>query len=201
MKGSISRELVHSNGVDVDELLERVTQAAVDELSNYYTYTILRLKLPAGSEGEYLRKLIEHVRREDLVHFEVLVPRIYELSGILPVTLDHFAPKHASLITDFPIDLADTNQILDTLLRAADRSVRSYTMLCEATRGKDHRTHNLAMAILQEKIEHQVWFLEFLGHGPDSRGAALDEHRGISPFVSKFLQIRALAEPGRRATT
>ena len=36
------------------------------------------------------------------------------------------------------------------------------------TAGKDHRTYDLAQSILNEEIENESWFSEFLGEGPSS---------------------------------
>jgi len=63
--------------------------------------------------------------------------------------------------------------------------VRGYTHLCNITAGKDHRTYELVLAILNEEIEHEAWFAEFLGHGPS--GHLRRREVGESPFVSKFL--------------
>ena len=51
--------------------------------------------------------------------------------------------------------------------------------------GKDHRTYDLVLAILNEEIEHEAWFAEFLGQG--SSGHFRRRTIGESPFVSKFL--------------
>jgi ferritin-like protein len=53
------------------------------------------------------------------------------------------------------------------------------------TVGKDHRTYDLALAILHEEIEHEAWFSEFLGHGPSSHYSR--EGWPNSPYVGKFL--------------
>jgi ferritin-like protein len=53
------------------------------------------------------------------------------------------------------------------------------------TFGKDHRTYAIALAILQEEIEHEAWFSEYLGEGPSGhfrRGAP-----GNSPYVRRFM--------------
>ena len=42
-----------------------------------------------------------------------------------------------------------------------------------------------ALAILNEEIEHEAWFAEFLAHGPS--GHFRRRTVGESPFVSKFL--------------
>lgn len=50
---------------------------------------------------------------------------------------------------------------------------------------KDHRTYDLALAILHEEVEHESWFAEFLGEGPSGHFAR--KFPGESPYVSKFL--------------
>ena len=50
---------------------------------------------------------------------------------------------------------------------------------------KDHRTYELSLAILNEEIEYEAWFCEFLGAGPSGhirRGSP-----GESPYISRFL--------------
>jgi ferritin-like protein len=66
--------------------------------------------------------------------------------------------------------------------------VRGYTEVCNMTFGKDHRTYDLALAILHEEIEHEAWFSEFLGEGPS--GHALRKSGENSPYVGKFLGAR-----------
>jgi ferritin-like protein len=64
-------------------------------------------------------------------------------------------------------------------------AIRTYTDICNYTAGKDHRTYDLALAILNEEVEHEAWFSEFLGEGPSGhfrRGAL-----GDSPYVRRFM--------------
>ena len=80
------------------------------------------------------------------------------------------------------------DQLVDLLVRnaAAEQcAVRGYTQVCNMTAGKDHRTYDLALAILHEEIEHESWFAEFLGNGPS--GHYSREGRPNSPYVGKFL--------------
>lgn len=185
MRRCIARELVEKNGVDADQLVTMLVRAAASEWSNYYFYTILRVDL-LGAEGEALKQILEDVRREDLNHFEALVPRIYELGGQLPATALEINAQQKTVMANFAADPSDTRALIEYLLKAAEFSVRCYTDICNYTSGKDNRTYALALAILHEEIEHQVWFLEFLGHGAHER--ALRDERGRSPFVSKFLR-------------
>jgi hypothetical protein len=52
------------------------------------------------------------------------------------------------------------------------------------TAGKDHRTHAISQAILNEEIEHESWFSEFLGEGPSGH---FMRHGETSPFVRPFM--------------
>ncbi len=61
--------------------------------------------------------------------------------------------------------------MLKVLLEAERCAVRGYTHICNVTAGKDHRTYDLALAILNEEIEHEAWFAEFLGEGPSGHFA------------------------------
>ncbi len=189
MKKTVAREMVEKNGVDADKLIEALARIAVHELSSYYYYTMLRVNL-IGMEGEVLKRILEDVRREDLNHFEALMPRIHELGGVLPAEMAEFGKQHGACFA-LPADTNDLQSLLESLLKSAEYSVRCYTELCNITCGKDNRTYDLALAILHEEIEHQVWFLEFLGHG--KREQSSRQPRGQSPFVSKFLETASAA--------
>jgi ferritin-like protein len=188
MKKSIARELIEKNGVDAEALLDMLERAASAEWANYYFYTILRVDL-VGADGEALQKILEDVRREDLNHFEALVPRIYELGGKLPLHAVEFDERQSAAIGSLTANAADARALLEYLLKSAEHFVRMYTEICNYTCGKDNRTYGLALAILHEEIEHQVWLLEFLGHGSQER--LLRDDRGQSPFVTKFLRSGA----------
>jgi len=61
-----------------------------------------------------------------------------------------------------PDDPTDVKAIVEVLLKAEQCAVNGYTHLCDITAGKDHRTYDLSLAILNEEIEHEAWFAEFL---------------------------------------
>ena len=187
IKRSVARESVERNGVDVDKLLGLMVRTALSELANYYYYTILSINL-IGAEGDRLKKIVDNARQEDHRHFEALIPRIYELGGRLPVNTSDLKQGLDPSLNAYPADLTNIRTTLEMLTKSAESSVRSYTDICNMTCGKDNRTYGLALAILHEEIEHQVWFLEFVGHHPSKENFAHEEQRGNSPFVSKFLQ-------------
>ncbi len=157
-KKTVALELVEKAGIDVPKLVDLLVRNAAAELTTYYYYTILRVNL-IGMEGEGLKQIAEDARIEDRNHFEALVPRIYELGGKLPGSMLDFHNISAC--------------------------PPAATHVCNMTAGKDHRTYDLALAILHEEIEHEAWFAEFLGNGPS--GHYSREGRPNSPYVGKFL--------------
>jgi ferritin-like protein len=180
----VAREMVEKAGVNVDQLLELLVKNAAAELTTYYYYTILRVNL-IGLEGEGIKEIAEAARIEDRNHFEALVPRIYELGGKLPEDMKVFHDMSACSPASLPKDPTDIEAMLTVLVEAERCAVRGYTQICNMTAGKDHRTYDLSLAILNEEIQHESWFSEFLGEGPSGHFLRRGEN---SPFVSKFMQ-------------
>ena len=179
----VARQMVEKTGIDVDELLELLVKNAAAELTTFYYYTILRTNL-IGLEGEGIKEIAETARIEDRNHFEALVPRIYELGGKLPDNMKEFHDISACPPARLPEDMNDAKAILQVLVEAERCAVRGYTHICNMTAGKDHRTHALALAILNEEIEHESWFSEFLGEGPSGHFLRRGQ---TSPFVRPFM--------------
>jgi ferritin-like protein len=180
----VAREMVELAGVNVDELLDLLVSNAAAELTTYYYYTILRANL-IGLDGETIKEIAETARIEDRNHFEALVPRIYELGGKLPESMVDFHDCSACPPASLPKKAHDVQALLKVLVEAERCAVRGYTNICNLTAGKDHRTYDLAQSILNEEIEHESWFSEFLGEGPSGHFLRRGE---TSPFVSKFLK-------------
>jgi ferritin-like protein len=180
----VTREMVEKAGIEVDQLIDLLVKNAAAELTTFYYYTILRINL-IGLEGEGVKEIAETARIEDRNHFEALVPRIYELGGSLPGNMKDFHDCSACPPASLPKNPGDVKAILQVLVEAERCAVRGYTEICRLTAGKDHRTYDLAQAILNEEIEHESWFSEFLGEGPSGHFLRRGE---TSPFVSKFLR-------------
>ena len=180
----VARQMVEQAGVDVEKLLKLLVKNASAELTTFYYYTILRANL-IGLDGEGIKEIAEVARIEDRNHFEALMPRIYELGGSLPNCMKEFHDLSACPPANLPGDPNDAMEILKVLVGAERCAVAGYTEICHLTAGKDHRTYDLALAILNEEIEHESWFSEFLGEGPSGHFMRRGE---TSPFVSKFLR-------------
>ena len=180
----VARQMVEEAGVNVDELLELLVKNAAAELTTFYYYTSLRVNL-IGLEGEGVKEIAETARIEDRNHFEALVPRIYELGGRLPNDMKEFHDISGCPPAKLPDDPTDVQALLKVLVEAERCAVRQYTNICNITAGKDHRTYDLALAILNEEIQHESWFSEFLGEGPSGHFLRRGD---TSPFVSKFMK-------------
>ena len=180
----VAREMVEKTGLDVDDLVELLLKNAAAELTTFYYYTILRINL-IGLEGEGIKEITETARIEDRNHFEALVPRIYELGGKLPENMNDFHDISACSPARLPKDPSDIKAMLRVLVDAERCAVRGYSFLCNLTAGKDHRTYDLCLAILNEEVEHESWFSEFLGEGPSGHFLRRGE---TSPFVGKFMR-------------
>jgi ferritin-like protein len=90
-------------------------------------------------------------------------------------------PRH----TYVPANPRDMGQMLQVPVEAERCAIRTYTEICNMTFGKDHRTYEVALAILHEEVEHEAWFSEYLGEGPSGHfrcGAP-----GSSLYVRRFM--------------
>ena len=169
-------EAIEARGVNVEDLVEKLIDAAGAEFTTYYYYTILRMNL-AGKED--YKEICEDARLEDRSHFELITPRIYELGGQLPADIRTFAdragcpdaylPGYSGVtqegvetveeIKEQSVNAAD---ILEVLLEAERCAIRTWSEVCDLTLGKDPRTYDLAARILNEEVEHEAWFIELL---------------------------------------
>ena len=169
----VAREMLEQADLDVDELIRKLIAAAGAEFTTFYYYTLLRVS-SIGMEGEALKEIIEHARIEDRNHFEALFPRIYELGGELPRDIREFADLAGCPDAYLPDSLkggetptgSSMKDLLNVLAEAERCAIRSYTDLCRFTQDKDPRTYAICQAILNEEIEHEAWFSEYLGEGP-----------------------------------
>src|SRR6266404_266984 len=163
--GKVARQVVEQAGVNVDVLLDKLLRAAGAEFTTFYYYTIRRVNA-FGLDGEGRKELIEDARIEDRNHFEALFPRIYELGGALPRDIRGLADIAGCPDAYLPANPLDMKAMLAVLVEAERCAVRTYTEICNMTFGKDHRTYEIALAILNEEVEHESWFSEYLAEGP-----------------------------------
>ncbi len=182
--GKVAREVVEKAGIKVEDLIKKLVAAAGAEFTTFYYYTILRVG-SIGMEGEGLKEIIEDARIEDR--------SIYELGGELPRDIRAFADQAGCPDAYLPDSLKggksptgnSLKDLLKVLVEAERCAIRCYSDLCQFTQGKDHRTYAISAAILNEEIEHEAWFSEFIGEGPS--GHFRRGKPGASPYVAPFM--------------
>ena len=169
-------EAIEARGVDVQQLVDKLIDAAGAEFTTYYYYTILRMYL-AGHED--YKEICEDARLEDRAHFELITPRIYELGGSIPYDIREFADRSGCPDAYLPgtndgkqAPSADGGEptaasILEVLLGAERCAIRTWSEVCDLTCGKDPRTYDMAARILNEEVEHEAWFIELLSKERD----------------------------------
>ena len=152
-------EAIEGRGVDVEQLVEKLIDAAGAEFTTYYYYTILRMYL-AGHED--YKEICEDARLEDRAHFELITPRIYELGGTIPSTSAPSPTGPAARTPTCPAPTtaegrqprrivagASAEAILEVLLEAERCAIRTWIEVCDLTFGKDPRTYDMASRILE----------------------------------------------------
>ncbi|WP_225334845.1 DNA protection during starvation protein [Halomicrobium urmianum] len=159
----VGMEVVRERGCDPEELREKLIDAIAAEFTTYYYYTNLRMHL-AGEED--YKEITEDARLEDRAHFELVVPRVYELEGSLPDDLAEFANRASCAPPKLPDDPSAAN-VLEVLLEAERCAIRTWSEVCDMTRGADPRTYDMAQRILNEEMDHEAWFIELLSKERD----------------------------------
>lgn len=184
-------EAIRSRGIDVEQLIEKLIDAAGAEFTTYYYYTILRMNL-AGAED--YKEITEDARLEDRAHFELITPRIYELGGQIPNDIRAFADRAGCPDAYLPKDPSAAN-ILEVLLEAERCAIRTWSEVCDMTHGKDPRTYGLAARILNEEIEHEAWFIELLSKERDGVVRPSGHFRRGEPGDAPFSKNRPFYNP------
>src|SRR3981081_3095878 len=171
-------EVIKARGVDVDKLVKMlIANAAAEFASTYYYYTILRMHL-AGHED--YKEICEDARLEDRAHWELIVPRIYELGGELPNDLPAFHDQAGCKAAKLP-DPPTTVNILTLLLESERCAIRSWIEILLMTFGQDPRTYDMASRVLNEEIQHEAWFIELLAHERDGKSVPSGHFRRGEP--------------------
>jgi ferritin-like protein len=135
-------------------------------------------------------------------------PRIYELGGKLPDDIRTFAGQAGCPDAYLPDSLGGApaerraaspqtqmgayprprgervRDLLTVLVEAERCTICTYTDICNYTAGKDHRTYELSLAILNEEVEHESWFSEFLGEGRVWLAFSLATSAATSPLIT-----------------
>ena len=145
--------------LDKDELLRMLNEALAEEWLAYYQYWIGARLMEGPMRSEVEPELLLHATQE-LNHAVLVVTRIIQLGGI-PVINPADWPKLARCEYEAPVD-PYVEVILNQNLRGERCAIQRYQEIADFTNGKDHSTHQMAVTILNEEIEHEQDIEEFL---------------------------------------
>lgn len=196
-------EVLRQRGIDIEALVQKlVDNAAAEFASTYYYYSILRMYL-AGHED--YKEICEDARLEDRQHYELILPRIYELGGSLPYSLHEFADRAGCPAAYLPgtdngahppAAPPSAADILTVLLESERCAIRSWLEICDITAGKDPRTYDLASRIVNEEIEHEAWFIELLAMERDGTVKPSGHFRRGAPGEAPYSRNRPFSHGG-----
>ena len=147
--GTLGRKIV---GTDVKDLVNLLNKAFSDEWLAYYQYWIGARLMEGPMRSEVEPELLLHADQE-LNHAVMVVDRIIQLGGT-PVINPADWPKFSRCDYDEPSD-PYIEVILEQNLKGERCAIRRYKEIADFTNGKDHSTHQMAVTILNEELEHE----------------------------------------------
>ena len=138
--------------VDVRQLIDMLNAALSEEWLAYYQYWIGARLMEGPMRSEVEPELLLHATQE-LGHAVLVVDRIIQLGGT-PVINPNEWTKLARCTYDEPND-PYFEVILEQNLSGERCAIKRYKEIADFTNGKDHTTHQMAVSILNEEIEHE----------------------------------------------
>ncbi len=138
--------------MDVQQLLKLLNKAFADEWLAYYQYWIGAKIVKGPMKEAVIAELIQHAA-DELRHAGLLAGRIIQLGGT-PLT----KPEEWYRFTNCGYDAPDNpfvNDVLDQNIKGEQCAILTYKSLVNLTMSKDPVTYNIALAILQDEVEHE----------------------------------------------
>lgn len=148
----MGKQAIHVASVDVKKLLEMLNAALAEEWLAYYQYWIGARLMEGPMRSEVEPELLLHATQE-LNHAVLVVNRIIQLGGT-PVINPSDWSKLARCSYDEPSD-PYIEVILEQNLKGERCAIERYQEIANFTAGKDHSTHQMAVQILNEELEHE----------------------------------------------
>jgi bacterioferritin len=138
--------------LDKSELLRMLNEALAEEWLAFYQYWIGARLMEGPMRSEIEPELLLHASQE-LGHAVLVVNRITQLGGT-PLLNPTDWPKFSRCDYEEPSD-PYVETILNQNLHGERCAIQRYKEIADFTNGKDHTTHQMAVTILNEEIEHE----------------------------------------------
>ncbi|HDM78579.1 MAG TPA: ferritin [Deltaproteobacteria bacterium] len=147
--GTKGREIVTT---DVSKLIELLNKAFADEWLAYYQYWIGAKVVKGPMKEAVIAELVQHAT-DELRHAEMLTTRIIQLGGT-PIVEPKDWYRMTNCGYDAPVDPI-VSKILEQNIKGEQCAISAYNNLLSVTRDNDPITHNVALQILQDEVEHE----------------------------------------------
>lgn len=138
--------------VDTKELIKMLNAALAEEWLAYYQYWIGARVMEGPMRSEIEPELLLHADQE-LNHAVLVTDRIIQIGGT-PVLNPAQWISLSSCDYEEPVD-PYVEMILNQNLKGERCAIQTYQNIAEFTHGKDHSTHQMAINILNEELEHE----------------------------------------------
>ncbi|MCF8360749.1 MAG: hypothetical protein K9H26_18485 [Prolixibacteraceae bacterium] len=148
----MGKEAINVSTVDVEKLIEMLNAALAEEWLAYYQYWIGARVMEGPMRSEVEPELLVHAN-EELTHAELVADRIIQLGGT-PVLNPAQWTKLAGCDYEEPTD-PYVEVILEQNLKGERCAIKRYQEIANFTAGKDHSTHQMAVQILNDELEHE----------------------------------------------
>jgi len=148
----MGKEAIKVSSVDVKKLIKMLNAALSEEWLAYYQYWIGARLMEGPMRSEVEPELLVHAN-EELNHAVLVVNRIIQLGGT-PVINPKDWEKLARCAYDEPSD-PYIGVILEQNLKGERCAIQRYQEIADFTAGKDHSTHQMAVQILNDELEHE----------------------------------------------
>ncbi|MCU0726567.1 MAG: ferritin [Planctomycetes bacterium] len=147
--GTRGREIV---GIELPRLLKLLNEAYASEWLAYYQYW-LGAKLIKGPMKDAVGAELTLHATEELNHAVLLAGRIIQLGGEPALS-----PKDWFDLSPCKYDTPEDPYVavlLDQNIAGEQCAITTYKNLMDATKDKDMVTHNMALTILEQEVEHE----------------------------------------------
>ncbi|MBN2779359.1 MAG: ferritin [Bacteroidales bacterium] len=138
--------------LDTEKLIQMLNEALAEEWLAYYQYWIGARVMEGPMRSEIEPELLLHAD-EELAHAVLVANRILQLGG-KPLLNPNQWIKFAKCDYEEPID-PYVEEILNQNLKGERCAIQRYQDIADFTAGKDHATHQMAIQIMNDELEHE----------------------------------------------
>ncbi len=139
-------------GIDVKDLIKLLNAALSEEWLAYYQYWVGAQLMEGPMRTSIEAELLKHAT-EEFGHAQLLINRIIELEGIPVLSPDEWTKLAGCKY--FPPTDPYVEIILDQNLQGERCAIARYQEIAALTDGKDYATHEIAVQILSDELEHE----------------------------------------------